>query len=435
VSESNPTVLVEKPAAGGRMIGRAGGEVLLIRGAIPGERVRCRIEGRRRGVAYATVTDVLEADPDRRGTGTAPACGGNVYAYIALPRQRLLKAQVIADAFARVAHMPLAAPVTVAASPAEGYRLRARLHVQSGAVGFFRDGTHELCEAGSTGQLLPSTVDVLAQVSRVLRSTGSDAVSEIELSENLTADQRALHFRVAPGGLDSSIAARLAGIPGLTGLGTATAGGSQVEMIAGDSYVADPIGSLATGEDRSIPGSNGTVPPTLRRQARAFFQGNRFLLPQLVSNVIDRIAAGPVVDLYSGVGLFACALAARGHGAITAVEGDRISGDDLVLNAGQFGGAIRVARMAVESFLERADSVRAHTVIVDPPRTGLSREAMAGLIGVRAPVVTYVSCDPPTLARDARRLVDAGYRLTAIEAFDLFPNTAHIETVAEFSQG
>jgi 23S rRNA (uracil1939-C5)-methyltransferase len=68
-------------------------------------------------------------------------------------------------------------------------------------------------------------------------------------------------------------------------------------------------------------------------------------------------------------------------------------------------------------------------VLVDPPRTGMSREALDGLIGLKPPRVVYLSCDVATLARDCRRLADAGYRLEHIEAFDLFPNTAHIETL------
>jgi 23S rRNA (uracil1939-C5)-methyltransferase len=72
------------------------------------------------------------------------------------------------------------------------------------------------------------------------------------------------------------------------------------------------------------------------------------------------------------------------------------------------------------------------TIVVDPPRTGMSREALDGAINVRAPRIVYVSCDVATLARDARRLVDAGYALERVDAFDLFPNTPHVETVAVF---
>ena len=113
-----------------------------------------------KGVAYAAVTAVDESSADRREAAGDPLCGGCLYAHIAYPRQLGLKSLVIADAFARIGRIDLPAPVSVAASPEDGYRMRARLHVRRGLVGFFREGTHELCDARQTGQLLPETVDV-----------------------------------------------------------------------------------------------------------------------------------------------------------------------------------------------------------------------------------------------------------------------------------
>jgi 23S rRNA (uracil1939-C5)-methyltransferase len=169
----------------------------------------------------------------------------------------------------------------------------------------------------------------------------------------------------------------------------------------------------------------------LRRQARSFFQANRYLLEHLVARVIERVPPRPVVDLYAGVGLFACALAAVGRDAITAVEGDPVSAEDLQANAAPLP-AVRVRDVAVERFLREPGIERPATLIVDPPRTGMSREAVVGILHWRPPRVVYVSCDVATLARDARRLVDAGYLLTHLECFDLFPNTPHVEVLAVF---
>jgi len=80
--------------------------------------------------------------------------------------------------------------------------------------------------------------------------------------------------------------------------------------------------------------------------------------------------------------------------------------------------------------LQNRRTLRPQTLILDPPRTGLSGKALEGVAGLRAPRIVYVSCDAPTLARDVRALVDAGYELRQLTAFDLFPNTAHVETVA-----
>ena len=86
--------------------------------------------------------------------------------------------------------------------------------------------------------------------------------------------------------------------------------------------------------------------------------------------------------------------------------------------------------MPVEEYLRKRRAIHAQTLVLDPPRTGLSKQALTGIIGVRAPRLVYVSCDVPTLARDTRALVDAGYAISELRAFDLFPNTAHVETVA-----
>ena len=100
-----------------------------------------------------------------------------------------------------------------------------------------------------------------------------------------------------------------------------------------------------------------------------------------------------------------------------------------------WGPALRAHTMAVERFLQARRLAPDTTLIVDPPRTGMSRDAAAGLAGSGAARIVFVSCDAATLARDVRRLVDAGYRMAHVEAFDLFPNTAHVETVAVLTRG
>jgi 23S rRNA (uracil1939-C5)-methyltransferase len=146
--------------------------------------------------------------------------------------------------------------------------------------------------------------------------------------------------------------------------------------------------------------------------------------------VTRAVAPGPIVDLYAGVGLFSTVLAATGHAPVTAVEGDPVSSADLAVNARPFAGVLTVEAISVEAFLRTARIPPGATLLVDPPRTGVSREALDALLALRAPRVVYVSCDVATLARDLRRALDEGYALRTLEAFDLFPNTAHVESVA-----
>jgi 23S rRNA (uracil1939-C5)-methyltransferase len=412
---------IEKPAAGGRMLARHHGEVVLVAGTVPGEVVRATVEKIGRGVAYAATAEVLEASADRRSLMTDPACGGNVYAHIRYERQLALKGEVIADAFRRIAHLPLSTAVRVASSPEQGYRMRARLHVRGGAVGFFREGTHDLCDPAVSGQLLPETSDLLARLSFRLRGERIDAIRSIELAENIAASDRALHLECDGPVAEGTIARLFEGLA-LSGVSLSAVGERGVVAVSGAPFVFDAfeVSHVCDGGARAV----------LRRHARAFFQANRYLLPELLSRVLALVPPGPVVDLYAGVGLFAVSLAAAGCEHVSAVEGDRTSAADLRENAKPYGAALRTFVMPVERFFGEAKPDRLATLILDPPRTGMSKEAVAGVLESGAPRIVFVSCDVATLTRDVRRLIDAGYGLESLEAFDLFPNTAHVEALA-----
>jgi tRNA/tmRNA/rRNA uracil-C5-methylase (TrmA/RlmC/RlmD family) len=411
---------IDKPAAGGRMIARHDGQVVLVAGAIPGERVRVRVERVERRLAFAIVDDVREASPDRRVWAGDQSCGGCVYAHIAPGRQLQLKAEVIADALTRIGRIACDRPIVVRPSPERGYRIRARLHVREARIGFYREHTHDLCDPAATGQLGEELLEAAAGLAARLHQARAGAVS-IEVSETLAADQRIAHVDVGPRLPSSAVLESLVG-PGLDGVSVATARGARAA--AGPPRISDPLDTL----------TKGRAAGSLERSAEAFFQGNRYLLPDLVTAVMDSVAAeGEVLDLYAGVGLFGAALAAAGRGGITAVEGHAVSGADLRENAARLPGLTAVVG-PVERQVAHTTAAPA-TVIVDPPRTGLSADVLGGLTRLQPPRIVYVSCDPATLARDARGLTDAGYGLSSLEGFDLFPNTAHVESLAVFTRG
>jgi 23S rRNA (uracil1939-C5)-methyltransferase len=404
---------IEKPAAGGAMIARHDGRVILVSGAIPGERVAAKVTRVTKGLAYAEVASIDEPSPDRRPEHGDPLCGGSVYSHIGYPRQLAIKSEVIADAFKRIGHLELPGPVAVAGSPEDGYRMRARLHVRGSRFGFFREGTHDICDAAATRQLLPGTLAALDRLMAGIRSIGAGAVREIELSENVDASERVVHLETAEP-LDERLLEKLASIDGFTP----------------GPYVTDTI---------AVDG----VPLKLRRHVRAFFQGNRFLLPDLVAHVVERVPlGGSLADLYAGAGLFAIAAAVTRAASVVAVEGDPFAADDLHANGVAAGARLYTVKGSVEGFTASAIKMLGkqvqgpivETVIVDPPRTGISRDAMAAILGTGAPRIVYVSCDVATLARDARKIADAGYTIERADAFDLFPNTPHVETVVVFGK-
>jgi tRNA/tmRNA/rRNA uracil-C5-methylase (TrmA/RlmC/RlmD family) len=245
--------------------------------------------------------------------------------------------------------------------------------------------------------LTPASLEAAAEAVAGIEQSGARAAS-VELSENIAGDQRALSIE-------------LAGQPG--------------RVFAEHASVADPLATLTGG--RVTAGE-------LRRHAESFFQANRFLVPPLVSAVLEAVPErGDVLDLYAGVGLFSVALAGLGRQGITAVEGDRTSGSDLAENARPFGDAVTLHLESVEAYLQRQRR-SAPTAIVDPPRPGVSAAAMSALSRIGADRIIYVSCDPATMARDARRLLDGGYGLASLRGFDLFPNTPHVEAIGVFDR-
>ncbi len=328
-------VTIEKAVPGGRMIARHDGQVVLVAGAIPGERTAVRVERVEKRLAFAAVTAVIEASPDRREVPFDPACGGCAYAHIAYERQVALKGEVIADAFARIGRAPLAAPVVVAGSNEQGYRMRARLHVEDGRAGFFREGTHQLCDAAPTGQLAAGATESVAALLAEL-GPGAGAVAAIEISENLAADQRAMHLELKTTEiLPAATLALAAAAASLTGCSQRSSTGAF--GYAGEPVVGDPLAALTGG--RAETG-------LLRRHAASFFQGNRYLLAALTGHVMDAVPdEGEVLDLYAGVGLFAVALAAAGRaGNIGRRGGSRKRGGPVAQRRAVCGAAARRGR-------------------------------------------------------------------------------------------
>lgn len=400
---------IERPAAGGRMIARHEGAIVFVSGAIPGEVVEADVEKVQRGTGWAATRTVLERSPDRIDAVDGD-CGGSVFAHIAYERQRRLKSAIIEDALRRIGHIQLDHAIDVAASPIDGYRMRARLHARGGRLGFFREGTHVLCDPASTRQLRDDTIEVIGRLEAALSSAPEGLITDVEISENIAATERAMHLVLHPDAEPAPVAP-LVQIGGVTGACCAHGDDPRTIDLYGSPIVSDRI----CGVD-------------IDRHVRSFFQGNRHLLESFTQAVIDQVEGDDVVDLYAGVGLFSVAAQARGK-SVTAVEGDAFAALDLRRNA---KAPMTVLQMPVEQYATHRGA-RAGTTIVDPPRTGMTKDALARAIAIGSQRFIYVSCDVATLARDARVLLEAGYRIATARAFDMFPNTAHVETVISFS--
>lgn len=410
-------------AHGGEAVGRLpDGRACFVGYAIPGERVRVRVVETKGRWARAELLEVLEPSPDRVeppcpyfGRGR---CGGCQLQHVAPERQLAWKQRVVTEQLARLGGVD-DPPVTATVAPAGGwpqaYRSWARFAVDpAGRLGYRRAGSHDV---------LP--IDrclLLDDATQQARDAAGDAWEGAE--EVLVTTGRA-----APAGGDGNegTAAVLAVRPGAGALPPLPGGPAGLVVLSG----ADP--AVLRDPGAVVHRVGGT---DLRVTAGSFFQPGPAGAGALVDLVLE--AAGvdvgdTALDLYAGVGLFSVALA-RAGAAVVAVERARSAVRDAEVNVG--GLDVEVRRGSVEHEVERIarSGERFDVVVLDPPRAGAGPRVATAVAGLAPRTIVVVACDVAPLARDARALRDAGYRLMRAVPVDQFGHTASIEVVASFAR-
>lgn len=429
---------IEKAVYGGSGLARQtegedAGRAVFVLFVLPGELVEARLTGEKDGFGQAELVQVLEASADRVEPGCRHfgECGGCQYQHAEYAAQVPMKVGILRETLERVglAELP---EVQVHSAEAWGYRNRIRLRVavvdgdrETLQVGYNRRGSNEFLairECPIAAPLLWRAVEALLRIGAE-ESAGGRWVRGVEEVEFFcTGDETKLQMTVfvrkeRAAGFDE-FCERLRGlVPELVGVGVSLLSGNasqrrvqKVRPLRG--WGAEGLSYSAAGEEYWV--SRG-----------GFFQVNRFLVDELVRVVTAGRKGRLAWDLYAGVGLFSRVLA-RGFEQVVAVEA---AGEDLVRS---FKGAGRrpVSAITVE-FLRGAvvQRERPDLVVMDPPRAGVGAEVCALLARVSAAEMVYVSCDPVTLARDLKALVEAGYSLAELHMVDLFPQTFHLETV------
>lgn len=412
---------VEKGVFRGRGLTRVAGRVVFVPRAHPGDRVRARVASVHAGWAEAELVEVLRPSPGRRASPCpyVPRCGGCAYQDYEGAPELSLKQAVLRESLLR-AGAPWDGAITVHASPEAEWRMRASLHVARGEgglrLGLRQEGSRRVVDLERCLQLSPAMNRAARAVHAQIEARGplGARVHGLDLVES--PDGRTLVATLETG-LERAEAPQLAGlgraVPGLSGFGVRTRTGS-LEWLSGSPFLEAAVLGL-----------------TLRAHARAFFQANRFLLEPLALAVAGLVPPGDgrILDLYAGVGLFALPLAARDRCETVVVEQSPLAAEDARVSAERAGLRLRVSVGDVERVLGGLASRPGERVVLDPPRTGAGR-AVVEAIAARGPaVIVYVSCDPPTLGRDLAIFAARGYRPDAVELFDQFPKTFHVETV------
>lgn len=396
-------------AFGGAAFGRmADGKPVFVPFAIPGERVRVSIPQERKDYNIGELVEVLTPSPRRieprcRHFGV---CGGCHYQHLTYAHQLEVKQKIVLDQMKRIGKLvdPPIQPIVL--SPAEwNYRNTMQFHISSAGKPGFRDTSGlVVMEAQEChlplpeiGDLWPNLdIDPAAGIDRVMLRAGSDGelLAGIEGKRDQPPELE----------LDFPMSLHYLGREG-------------DYLMAGDAY------SIL-----SVKGMNFAVSP------RSFFQVNLPQAEAMVKYVLEQCRVttdNAVLDLYCGVGLFSVFLAPRVK-QLVGVELSESACNDFALNLDAHDNvSLYVGKVEeVVSSLE----LKPDLVILDPPRAGLDRRVVEYLKTTAPRQVIYVSCDPSTLARDCKRLVEGGFKVESIQPFDLFPQTYHVENIVIFEK-
>lgn len=413
------------------------GKTVFVPYVLPGELVEARVVEERKGYTRAEAEQILTPSPAR----IAPhcphfgRCGGCSYQHMDYAAQVQQKSLILRETLMRGARVELPEIQTHAGEP-WGFRNRTRLKFAfepEFALGYFRHGSHELeavHECPISSPLINRAVALLWEMAEELSAqpllrevqffaNHDDSELLVELFVHFTA--KAQDF--AP--LAKLLRERM---PEIAGVVIFAGGAPEGDLEDGSFEAAKQL--LRAGAPH-VEGSRyityGVGEHEYRVSAGAFFQTNRFLAEKLVELVTAGREGKSAMDLFCGVGLFSLPLAGR-FARVTAVEIAPYSFADLEANIGK--GSIQKVRGTTEDFLRTARG-RWDLAVVDPPRAGLGERAVRYLGALQMPRITYVSCDPATLARDLSVLLSAGYTVEAAHMVDLFPQTYHMESILQ----
>jgi len=432
--------------AEGMGVARLEGQVVFVPFTIQGERWKVRLEKVNRNVAWGRGVELISGSPERVEPDCPlyGRCGGCQFRHMTYAEELRAKGRRIADALERVGHVKLNLPPVLGAEDPLRYRNKVQLPVSQGrqglAVGYYRPRSHDVLDAPDC-PLQPQAVTCLRGAFKNWMETHAIPAYDEGRGEGLI---RHLYVRTnsrgeslvcvvangdkLPHGEELVEALRQAE-PGLAGV-VLNVNTRDTNVILGDQY------HTLWGRDWL---EEMLCQLTFRLSVPSFFQINRAQTERLYSAALEfagLTGAETVLDLYCGIGTISLALAQRAGRVIGAEivpqairdarENARRNG---VANSEFFcGDAGAVAQRL------GAEGIRPQVICVDPPRKGLAPEVPAILAAMGPKWIVYVSCDPATLARDVSRLSDLGYRPVKAQGVDLFPRTAHVETVVALTQ-
>ncbi|MBC8030085.1 MAG: class I SAM-dependent RNA methyltransferase [Pyrinomonadaceae bacterium] len=400
-------VKIERLLPGGVGLAHADGLTLFVSLAAPGDVARVKIDRISGKVGFASIVEVIEPSPVRVEPPCPyfGLCGGCDFQQLSYEAQLNAKVEIIRDCLHRIAKIETPLDIPMHASPKQWqYRARAtwQFDRSTDRLGYFVRGSNDVCDVEYCAVLVPELQQTLEQ-----------------LRNEIPSGQLPKHIDAVAGDEGVSVAVRNADVSG-----------------SGAPVVSRRIGN-----------------ETYQFSAEGFFQINHNLLDHLIEAALGDARGKTAVDLYCGVGLFTLPLTRR-FARVIGAEANPLATDSARRNLESARSGSRGSSPTVREGVETeasgnaeivtarvGDWLRQHSsslgpvdfLLLDPPRTGAENKDIAGILALRPTQISYVSCDPATLARDLKKLIAGGYSLDSVVAFDMFPQTHHVETVARLS--
>ena len=396
---------------GGDAMGRLpDGRAVFVPFGLPGERVRARLTEEKQNFARGEIVEIIAESPERIKPRCVHfgLCGGCHYQHLPYPKQLTAKAEILRDQLTRIGKIQNPPVAQTVASPSEwNYRNHAQFHLtDDGKMGFVNS-------AGKA--VIPISECHLPE----------PAINALwpQLEFESDADVQRVSLRV---GVDDDL---------LLALESDSPEPPPLDLEAGISvaHVYEGHALVLAGDDHILIRVLGR---DFKVSAPSFFQVNTAMAEKMVEHVLASLPItneDTLLDLYCGAGLFSAFFASRA-GRVIGIESSLSACEDFVINLDEFEN-VELYEGEAEDILPGlvAQVSDLRYAIVDPPRAGLDRRVIDALTQIAPRMIAYVSCDPSTLARDAKRLIERGYALKQVTPFDLFPQTYHIESISIFT--
>jgi 23S rRNA (uracil1939-C5)-methyltransferase len=379
-------VEIQRLLPGGVGLAHAEGLTLFVSLAAPGDVVRVKLDRVQGSVGFASIVEILmpsavRVEPPCPYFGR---CGGCDFQQLTYEAQLQAKVEMIRDCLHRIAKLEVGdIPITPSVNEWH-YRSRATWQLDSDArlLGYFERGTNRICDVEYCAVLAPQLQQTLEKVRTYVAAKTS---------------RQPKHIDAVLGNEGLSVSPAIAG------------------------FTARVISRRIADENYYF-------------SADTFFQINHEMLEPLIAAAMGDVTGQKAIDLYCGVGLFTLPMARR-FARVTGVEANARAAEFARRNvAAAKLENIEIANLGVADWLKHSRSFEVlEFLLLDPPRVGCENAVIAGILAMRPRRIAYVSCDPATLARDLKKIIAENYILDSVAAFDMFPQTHHVETVARLT--